>query len=82
MRTGGERPEIREVLETVVWWAVLAAASATAAVHHRGPALSARHPVVGAVRALRHLHSGDLGDYLAWLTLGLAAPCAAIVSPT
>ncbi|MFI2735746.1 hypothetical protein [Streptomyces sp. NPDC018711] len=60
----------------------LAAASATAAVHHRGPALPARHPVVRAVRTLRRLHSGHLGDYLAWLTLGLAALCAAIVTQT
>ncbi|WP_354645203.1 hypothetical protein [Kitasatospora camelliae] len=26
-----------------------------------------------ALRRLRHLHSGHLGDYLAWLALGIAA---------
>ncbi len=59
---------------------VLAAAPATAAVHHRGPAPSTRHWTVRAVRTLRRLHSGHLGDYLAWLALGLAALCVALVT--
>ena len=30
-------------------------------------------PVVVAVGGLRHLHSGDIGDYIAWWTAGAAA---------
>jgi hypothetical protein len=29
-------------------------------------------PVVGAVDALRDLHSGHIGDYIAWWTTGAA----------
>jgi hypothetical protein len=30
-------------------------------------------PVVVAVGGLRHLHSGHIGDYIAWWTAGAAA---------
>jgi multicomponent Na+:H+ antiporter subunit D len=32
------------------------------------------------VRALRRLHSGHLGDYLAWLAVGVAVLCAALAA--
>jgi multicomponent Na+:H+ antiporter subunit D len=38
----------------------------------------ARDPIRGAVRGLRHLHSGEIGDYIAWWTVGaglLGAVC-------
>ncbi|MEE4546894.1 complex I subunit 5 family protein [Streptomyces sp. V4-01] len=35
-----------------------------------------------AARGLRRLHSGHLGDYLAWLALGVAALCAVIAAQT
>ncbi|MFF8772596.1 complex I subunit 5 family protein [Kitasatospora sp. NPDC015120] len=59
--------------------ALLAAALATAAVrrrHRRGP--GRLHRVV--VLPLRRLHSGLLGDYVAWLTLGLAALVVALAA--
>ncbi|MGX1547333.1 complex I subunit 5 family protein [Streptomyces adustus] len=56
----------------------LAAALATATVHQRTPTLSAHHPAARLVRALRRLHSGRLGDYLAWLAVGIAVLCVAI----
>ncbi|MFE7516008.1 hypothetical protein ACFU8I_32960 [Streptomyces sp. NPDC057540] len=62
--------------------ALLAAVLATTAVLRRGPEPSADRPVVRAVRALRRLHSGHLGDYLAWLTFGVAALCLALVTQT
>ncbi|MBB4986809.1 MULTISPECIES: hypothetical protein [Streptomyces] len=90
--TGPGTPPEAEATPTT-WWtapgvllgllsALLATALATAAVLHRGPALSTDHPVVRTVRALRRLHSGHLGDYLAWLTVGLAALCLALVTQT
>ncbi|MFE2164019.1 hypothetical protein ACFXB3_02940 [Streptomyces sp. NPDC059447] len=60
----------------------IAVVLATAAVHQRTPELSAHQPVARAVRTLRRLHSGRIGDYLAWLTLGIAALCIAIASQT
>ncbi|MGO9820193.1 MAG: complex I subunit 5 family protein [Solirubrobacteraceae bacterium] len=39
--------------------------------HDRLPAVITR-PVVGAVDALRSLHSGHIGDYIAWWTTGAA----------
>ncbi|MEV0533544.1 complex I subunit 5 family protein [Kitasatospora sp. NPDC050463] len=62
--------------------AALAVALATAAVHRRTPQLPRRHPAARGVRALRRLHSGRLGDYLAWLALGVAVLCAAIAAQT
>ncbi|MGW5128407.1 hypothetical protein ACWEQ7_31065 [Streptomyces sp. NPDC004069] len=56
----------------------IAVALAVTAVRRRAPRLSARHPAARAVRALRRLHSGRLGDYLAWLALGIAVLCAAL----
>ncbi|WP_281157357.1 hypothetical protein, partial [Streptomyces sp. HYC2] len=58
----------------------IAVALAVAAVHRRAPRLSERHPAARAVRALRRLHSGRLGDYLAWLALGIAVLCAALAA--
>ncbi|MFG2819611.1 proton-conducting transporter membrane subunit [Kitasatospora sp. NPDC048365] len=58
----------------------LAVALAAAAAHQRGPWLADGHPAVRAVRALRRLHSGRLGDYLAWLTLGIAVLCTALAA--
>ncbi|MFD4610393.1 complex I subunit 5 family protein [Streptomyces sp. NPDC058451] len=58
----------------------IAVALAVTAVHQRTPRLSERHPATRAVRALRRLHSGRLGDYLAWLALGVAVLCAAIAA--
>ncbi|MBM9508402.1 complex I subunit 5 family protein [Actinacidiphila acididurans] len=41
------------------------------------------HRAIGATaRGLRRLHSGHLGDYLAWLALGVAALCAVIAAQT
>lgn len=37
----------------------------------RLPALLTR-PLVGAMSALRELHSGHIGDYIAWWTAGAA----------
>ncbi|WP_229867021.1 complex I subunit 5 family protein [Streptomyces gelaticus] len=51
--------------------------AATAARRHT-PA----RPTVSALRALCRLHSGHLGDYLAWLALGVALLCAAIATQT
>ncbi|MFD5461821.1 complex I subunit 5 family protein [Kitasatospora sp. NPDC127059] len=58
----------------------VAAALATGAVRRSTPLLAARHPAARAVRALRRLHSGHLGDYLAWLALGVGVLCAAIAA--
>ncbi|MFF2618914.1 complex I subunit 5 family protein [Kitasatospora sp. NPDC058046] len=59
--------------------AAVALALATAALHR--PAAD-RHAAARAVRALRRLHSGHLGDYLAWLALGVAVLCVAIAAQT
>ncbi|MFC0602469.1 complex I subunit 5 family protein [Streptomyces palmae] len=40
------------------------------------------HPAARAVRTLRRLHSGHLGDYLAWLALGVAVLCAMLAAQT
>ncbi|MEV8098232.1 hypothetical protein [Kitasatospora sp. NPDC085879] len=42
---------------------------------HRRPRAAAR-----AVRGLRRLHSGHLGDYLAWLAVGVAVLCVAVAA--
>ncbi|MFF3006743.1 complex I subunit 5 family protein [Kitasatospora sp. NPDC057940] len=60
----------------------IATALAATAVHRTAPAPAAHHPGAWAVRALRRLHSGHLGDYLAWLALGVAVLCAAIAAQT
>ncbi|MGW7446246.1 hypothetical protein [Kitasatospora sp. NPDC054795] len=59
--------------------AAVALALATAALHR--PAAD-RHVAARAVRALRRLHSGHVGDYLAWLALGVAALCVATAAQT
>ncbi|GAB7184383.1 hypothetical protein ATKI12_4214 [Kitasatospora sp. Ki12] len=56
----------------------IAVALAGTAVHREIPARRSRHPAARAVRALRRQHSGHLGDYLAWLALGVAVLCVAI----
>lgn len=58
--------------------AALACALATTAVRRRAPAR--RGPLAGAVGVLRRLHSGHLGDYLAWLTVGVALLCAVVAA--
>ncbi|MFB6617562.1 hypothetical protein ACFCV9_25675 [Streptomyces sp. NPDC056367] len=50
--------------------------------HHRTPELPGRHPAARTVRALRRLHPWRLGDYLAWLALGIAVPATAIAAQT
>ncbi|MFJ3202823.1 complex I subunit 5 family protein [Streptomyces sp. NPDC086989] len=60
----------------------IAVVLATAAVHQRTPELTTQHPVARAVRTLRRLHSGRIGDYVAWLALGIAALCIAIAAQT
>jgi len=40
----------------------------------------AGHPLHLAVRGLRRLHSGHLGDYVAWLTLGVAVLCVTLAA--
>ncbi|MFF2747774.1 complex I subunit 5 family protein [Kitasatospora sp. NPDC058048] len=59
--------------------AAVALALATAALHR--PAAD-RHVAARALRALRRLHSGHVGDYLAWLALGVAVLCVAIAAQT
>ncbi|MFF2121278.1 complex I subunit 5 family protein [Kitasatospora sp. NPDC058184] len=59
--------------------AAVALALATAALHRSA---ADRHAAARAVRALRRLHSGHLGDYLAWLALGVAVLCVAIAAQT
>ncbi|MFJ8159970.1 complex I subunit 5 family protein [Streptomyces sp. NPDC096136] len=54
----------------------LACALATTAALRPTPA----RPALPLVRVLRRLHSGHLGDYLAWLALGVAVLCAAIAA--
>ncbi|ROR46156.1 hypothetical protein [Kitasatospora cineracea] len=55
----------------------LAAALAATALHRPLPAPAwGRH----AVRALRRLHSGLLGDYVTWLLVGLAGLLAAVAA--
>ncbi|MGW2874541.1 proton-conducting transporter transmembrane domain-containing protein, partial [Kitasatospora sp. NPDC001225] len=59
--------------------AAVALALATAALHRSA---ADRHAAARAVRALRRLHSGHLGDYLVWLALGVAVLCVAIAAQT
>ncbi|MFE7635291.1 complex I subunit 5 family protein [Kitasatospora sp. NPDC057518] len=59
--------------------AAVALALAMAALHRSA---ADRHAAARAVRALRRLHSGHLGDYLAWLALGVAVLCVAIAAQT
>jgi multicomponent Na+:H+ antiporter subunit D len=40
------------------------------------------NPLRVPVRGLRRLHSGHLGDYLAWLAVGVAVLCAALAAQT
>lgn len=58
--------------------AALAGAFAVTAARRPTPA----SPTPPALRVLRRLHSGHLGDYLAWLALGVAVLCAAIATRT
>jgi multicomponent Na+:H+ antiporter subunit D len=62
----------------------LAVLVALAALHRdrlpRGPGRLVR-PVVAAVTGLRALHSGHVGDYVAWLVLGVAVLGALIAVP-
>ncbi|MFF3619205.1 hypothetical protein [Streptomyces sp. NPDC002467] len=60
----------------------LALALAIAAVHRGAPRPDGGHPAARAVRVPRRLHSGHLGDYLAWLALGIAVLCTAIATQT
>ncbi|WP_055588922.1 complex I subunit 5 family protein [Peterkaempfera griseoplana] len=59
--------------------AALACLLAAAAVRLRAPAGFSR-VVASAVTPLRRLHSGLVGDYVAWLTVGVAALCAAFAA--
>ncbi|MEU9044263.1 MULTISPECIES: complex I subunit 5 family protein [unclassified Kitasatospora] len=54
----------------------LACALATAAALRPRPT----DPAPSAMHVLRRLHSGHLGDYLAWLAVGVAVLCAAIAA--
>jgi multicomponent Na+:H+ antiporter subunit D len=58
----------------------LACLMAMTALERRAPA--GRRPLAGVVGVLRRLHSGHLGDYLAWLTVGVALLCAAVAAQT
>ncbi|MBD0694163.1 complex I subunit 5 family protein [Streptomyces sp. CBMA123] len=58
--------------------AALACALAVTAARRRTPSGAAR----AAVRVLRRMHSGHLGDYLAFLALGVALLCTAIAAQT
>ncbi|MFE0510695.1 complex I subunit 5 family protein [Streptomyces sp. NPDC058964] len=53
---------------------------AAATIRRRTPQAPDRRPLSRPVRTLRRLHSGHLGDYLAWLALGVAVLCVAIAS--
>ncbi|WP_330334259.1 hypothetical protein OHS33_33955 [Streptomyces sp. NBC_00536] len=57
--------------------AVLACLCAGAALFGR-TGHTARHSAAAALRPLRRLHSGLLGDNLAWLTVGMAALCVTL----
>lgn len=60
----------------------LSAALAVAACrppHRRHPA---QHLLAGAVRTLRHAHSGHVGDYAAWLAFGVALLALLTALPT
>ncbi|MEV7180088.1 complex I subunit 5 family protein [Kitasatospora sp. NPDC093679] len=58
----------------------LAVALALSAVHHRAEPRARPRLAGRAVRGLRRLHSGHLGDYLAWLAVGIALLCAAVAA--
>ncbi|RSS78745.1 complex I subunit 5 family protein [Streptomyces sp. WAC06614] len=60
---------------------VLACLLAGAALFGRAPA-RVRRAATGAVRPVRRLHSGLLGDYVAWLTAGVAALLIAVAAQT
>ncbi|MFJ3233985.1 complex I subunit 5 family protein [Streptomyces sp. NPDC086787] len=60
--------------------AALACAVAVVAVHRRTSRVRDDGPTARAVRTLRRLHSGHVGDYLAWLAVGVAVLCVAIGS--
>jgi multicomponent Na+:H+ antiporter subunit D len=65
--------------------AAAVAVAAVALFRWRLPPAARRHPwrVVGpAARALRAVHSGHTGDYVAWLTLGVAAVGGALALST
>ncbi|WP_431683178.1 proton-conducting transporter membrane subunit [Kitasatospora sp. KL5] len=77
--------------EESAWWAApglalgclpagLAVALALFTVSRRPDPRPALRPAERAVRGLRRLHSGHLGDYLAWLALGIAVLCAAVAA--
>jgi multicomponent Na+:H+ antiporter subunit D len=67
-------PQVGEGWNWVVGLLVLAAALSTAAAHltSKGFRESVR-PIVGPLNLLRRLHSGHVGDYVAFLTFGIAA---------
>lgn len=58
--------------------AALAVLLAVLAVRHPRP--WRYNPLRVPVRGLRRLHSGHLGDYLAWLAVGVAVLCAALAA--
>jgi multicomponent Na+:H+ antiporter subunit D len=45
------------------------------------PLEPARKPAVAALAGLRALHSGHIGDYVAWLVLGVVALTALVGVP-
>lgn len=57
--------------------ALLACLLAGAALFGRTPE-TVRAPFAAALRPLRRLHSGLVGDYVAWLCVGMAALCVAL----
>ncbi|MEW1910052.1 complex I subunit 5 family protein [Kitasatospora sp. NPDC085895] len=58
----------------------LAVALALSAVRRRAEPRARPRLAGRAVRGLRRLHSGHLGDYLAWLAVGIALLCAAVAA--
>jgi multicomponent Na+:H+ antiporter subunit D len=82
-RTVAERPSTH--LLGFIGTAAAVAVAAVALFRWRLPPAARRHPwrVVGpAARALRAVHSGHTGDYVAWLTLGVAAVGGALALST
>lgn len=84
--TGAGRPGNWTVSGSVLGLASVAVAGAVAAAAFWGGALAERlETVLGPVRrafaALRRLHSGHIGDYVAWLFTGVAALVALVGLP-
>ncbi|MET8546625.1 hypothetical protein ABZW03_39335, partial [Kitasatospora sp. NPDC004799] len=86
----GARPPVPAAAPPEAWWtasglglgllsALLAVGVATAAVR-RDPRRGTGGPYRAVVLPLRRLHSGLLGDYVAWLAVGLAALLVALTA--